>query len=97
MSRFERALEKLNLDDAVVADETYRALCNVIWRHSDGEEWTCSWRTAGAIVADLRRRGEDYLDYYCLGREGEISPRVASVLAEAGWTPHQYPVRTADE
>lgn len=40
------------------------------------------------MVADLRDRGEDYLDFYCTRacEEGTISDRVASAMAELGWT-----------
>jgi hypothetical protein len=32
--------------------------------------WTASWRGSGGIVADLRNKGEDYMDYYCSGMGG---------------------------
>jgi hypothetical protein len=31
-----------------------------------GETWSCSWRHAGGIVADMREQG-DYIDWYCSG------------------------------
>jgi hypothetical protein len=31
-----------------------------------GEEWSCSWRYAGGIVADMQQKG-DYIDWYCSG------------------------------
>ena len=30
------------------------------------ETWSCSWRYAGGIVADMQQKG-DYIDWYCSG------------------------------
>ena len=56
----------------VYAQNLYAALCNREWQENDLFEilrdrvWSCTWRTAGAIVADMRGEG-DYLDWYCSG------------------------------
>lgn len=79
--------------DRQLAVEIYCAMCNVAWRHEDGSRFSCSWRTAGGIVADLRNLGEDYLHFYCSGlsddeppvSEGDVTDRVAAALAERGW------------
>jgi hypothetical protein len=34
------------------------------------EYWSASWRGAGGIVADIRNKGEDYMNYYCSGMGG---------------------------
>lgn len=34
------------------------------------ELWSCSWRYAGGIVADIKNDGSNYLDYYCSGIGG---------------------------
>lgn len=65
------------------AQNLYAALCNMRWQPIDiwpilkNELWSCSWRHAGAIVADIRNRihtsgdgishAEDYMDWYCSG------------------------------
>jgi hypothetical protein len=36
------------------------------WQEMKGETWSCSWRHAGGIVADMREEG-DYIDWYCSG------------------------------
>ncbi len=37
----------------------YGALCNTVWRHrATGISWSCSWRHAGAIVANLHCQGD---------------------------------------
>jgi hypothetical protein len=54
------------------AQHIYAALCNIKWQKIDvmpilkDEWWSCSWRYAGGIVADMRQTG-DYLDWYCSG------------------------------
>jgi hypothetical protein len=54
----------------------YAAMCNMEWRKRDlwpemkEENWSCSWRHAGGIVADMREQG-DYIDWYCSGIGGQ--------------------------
>ena len=58
--------------DPAYAQNIYAALCNMRWQKIDvmpilkDEYWSCSWRYAGGIVADLRGEG-DYIDWYCSG------------------------------
>jgi hypothetical protein len=48
-------------------------LCNNEWYERDiwqmllGRRWSCSWRYAGGVVADIENTGGDYLDWYCSG------------------------------
>ncbi len=57
------------------AQNLYAALCNMEWRKRElwqelkEENWGCSWRYAGGIVADMRQEG-DYIDWYCSGMGG---------------------------
>jgi hypothetical protein len=57
------------------AQNIYAALCNQDWQRNavwpllKGQTWSCSWRYAGGIVADMREQG-DYMDYYCSGIRG---------------------------
>ena len=67
------------------AEDLYRAFCNTRW-FRNGKEWGCTWRGAGGIVADLRDRGEEYIDFYCSGGEGTVTTEVAGELAALGWT-----------
>ena len=59
-------------DSRVYAQHLYAAMCNNdfqkndVWPTLKGETWSCSWRHAGGIVADMREQG-DYLDWYCSG------------------------------
>ena len=56
----------------VYAQNLYAAMCNQefvkneVWPQLKGETWSCSWRYAGGIIADMRQQG-DYLDWYCSG------------------------------
>jgi hypothetical protein len=74
--------------DQSFADEMYCALCNTDWTHVDGTTWHRSWRYSAGLVATLRGRGEDYMDFYCTRacEEGTVSDRVASAMAELGWS-----------
>lgn len=57
------------------AQNIYAALCNQLWQKNDvwpllkGETWSCTWRYAGGIVADMVEKG-DYIDWYCSGIGG---------------------------
>lgn len=66
-------MAKIRADDRSYAQNLYAAWCNMQWCKRETwpilaeEYWTASWRGAGGIVADLRNKGEDYMDYYCTG------------------------------
>lgn len=57
------------------AQNLYSAFCNMRWCKRDTwpvlkeEYWSCSWRGAGGVIAELRREG-DYMDWYCSGMGG---------------------------
>lgn len=72
--------------DHQFASELYSALCNVEWKKNE-IHWSCSWRYAGGIVAELRQCGEDYIDFYCGGNEGTVTDRIGEQLLKLGWTP----------
>lgn len=100
MQSFESYLFE-NVDRRRAADvgfmcELYRALCNTAWVPVDMPLadrkklfWSCTWRTAGAIVADIRNHyfdcNENFLDYYCGGDEGVVSPQVREFCSQFGW------------
>jgi hypothetical protein len=58
------------------AQNLYAAMCNNTFQKMDNwcilsdQKWSCSWRYAGGIVADMKGEG-DYIDYYCSGIRGE--------------------------
>jgi hypothetical protein len=57
------------------AQNLYAALCNNEFLKLEvvpilkNETWSCSWRHAGGIVADMLKKG-DYIDWYCSGIRG---------------------------
>jgi hypothetical protein len=63
----------------------YSALCNTLWQHrTTGAPWRCSWRHAGAVVANLRCEGS-YLDWYCSTGEGFVDGQVLAEIVALGW------------
>jgi len=54
------------------AQNLYAAMCNMQFIKLDvvpilkDQRWSCSWRSAGGIVADMLGTG-DYIDWYCSG------------------------------
>ena len=48
--------------------------------------YSCSWRYAGELVSIIRNAGEDYLDFYCSGNEGDIYTVFADDMESIGWT-----------
>jgi len=53
--------------------------------------WSCSWRFAGGIIAHIRHVNynttEGYMDFYCSGNEGTVSPLVGDCFKRLGWNP----------
>lgn len=86
------------------AQNIYAALCNNGFTKLDvipllkEEEWSCSWRYAGGIVAHMRQEG-DYIDWYCSGirdldspdngsvPEGKITKEIREDFKRLGWIP----------
>jgi hypothetical protein len=76
----------------------YAALCNNLFYKND-EEWSCSWRYAGGIVADLNETG-DYMDWYCSGIcanettgyvvEGDVTSEISNDMLNLGWHHKPY-------
>lgn len=95
------------------AQNLYAALCNMRWQPIEvfpilaDEFWSCTWRSAGGIVADLRASDEDYMDYYCSGigggfspedeikagyvSEGQVTEEIREDLLKLGWQPSEWP------
>jgi hypothetical protein len=64
--------------DDVYAQHLYASMCNNeftkndVWPILTEKKWSCSWRHAGGIIADMQEKG-DYIDWYCSGiRDAQI-------------------------
>jgi hypothetical protein len=68
------------------AQNIYAALCNQDWQKNEvwpllkGNTYSCSWRYAGGIVADMREEG-DYINWYCSGIKGGASEDELAVMS----------------
>lgn len=101
-------LDKVRTSDRY-AQNLYAALCNMSWQRLDvmpilrDQQWGCSWRYAGGIIADMREQG-DYIDWYCSGigeglgngdadgtrgyvPEGVVTEEIEQDLKQLGWQP----------
>jgi hypothetical protein len=87
------------------AQNLYAALCNNefqpqdVWMVLKDDRWSCTWRHAASIIADIRG-DSDYMDWYCSGMgfwttndvavgyvpEGMVSSEVREDLSRLGWT-----------
>jgi len=69
-------LEKVRASKSY-AQNLYAAMCNREFQKLavvpilKEERWSCSWRHAGGIIADMRQEG-DYIDWYCSGIRDEL-------------------------
>ena len=101
-------LEKTKESDTY-AQNLYAAMCNVDWVRNEAwpilkdQRWSCSWRHAGGIIADMQEKG-DYIDWYCSGigdglgngdsdgvkkyvGEGVVTAEIKADLKKLGWFP----------
>ncbi len=64
-------LDKVRASESY-AQNLYAVMCNNDFQKNEfmpklaGRTWSCSWRYAGGIIADMREQG-DYIDWYCSG------------------------------
>lgn len=60
------------LKDEIIACAAYQSFCNEVYINDERERFSCSWRYAGGLIAELRNEGEDYIDYYIDFVKGEL-------------------------
>jgi len=98
------------VENETYAQNLYAAMCNnvfqpnQVWSRLRDEYWSCSWRSAGGIIAELRGHG-DYIDWYCSGiigdskadsfqgfvSESTVTDEIRQDLFAIGWTVEPYP------
>jgi hypothetical protein len=99
------------IDSDTYAQNLYAAICNNLFQKNDvwpriaDLYWSCTWRSAGGIIADIRNQG-DYMDWYCSGRiapsnqnsnndsyvgESFVTDEIRQDLFAIGWTVQPYP------
>jgi len=77
------------------AQNLYAAMCNrdfqknAVWPQLKDQTWSCSWRYAGGIVADMRGEG-DYIDWYCSGIRGEMGDEEFQNMDKAAQEQYLY-------
>lgn len=78
-------------EDRGCAVELASSMCNVLWSSSQFDDDTCAvsftFRVACGIVARMRDKGEDYLDYYFEIKEGVVSDRIKLLMSEIEYYP----------
>lgn len=79
-------LEKVRKSNAY-AQNLYAAMCNNDFQKNEfmprlaGKTWSCSWRYAGGIIADMKQEG-DYIDWYCSGIKNDAPVLLDEQFAE---------------
>lgn len=101
-------LDKVRSSDTY-AQNLYAAMCNNeftkndVWPILQDDSWSCSWRYAGGIIADMREEG-DYIDWYCSGigagygenhvagyvPESDVTDEIREDLLKLGWIVREY-------
>jgi hypothetical protein len=92
-------IDKARASD-VYAQNLYAAMCNRDFRKIEimpilkDSVWSCSWRYAGGIIADMRGEG-DYINWYCSGiresydggyvHESVVTQEIDDDLHKLGW------------
>jgi hypothetical protein len=87
-------VDKVRTSDSY-AQNLYAALCNNAFQKLEvlpvlkDEVWSCSWRYAGGVVADIRCEG-DYMDWYCSGIHGDPKEIDYAAAEAQGFNPVKY-------
>lgn len=90
------------------AQNLYAAICNMRWQPNElwpilkNDLWSCSWRAAGRIVADIRNSlkltddagniiYEDYIHWYCSGMVADYNDDgVRDSVQTSGFVPEGF-------
>jgi len=73
------------INDLEFSRKVYANLCNLVWYdYIDDFLITESWRNSGAFVAEIRSKGESYMDFYCWGKEGIVDDEIKEFFNNNG-------------
>lgn len=87
-------LDKVRSNE-IYSQNLYAALCNNDFFNQDlvlilkEKYWTCSWRSAGGIISNMRQEG-DYIDWYCSGIRNDNYQEDSDVPFQHGYVPEGY-------
>jgi hypothetical protein len=90
--RYSKYISDKCKESEIYSQNLYAALCNNEFSKQD-KIWSCSWRSAGGIVSNLREEG-DYINWYCSGigsdvpflPESVVSDEIRKDIEDLGWT-----------
>ena len=90
--RYSKYISDKCKESEIYSQNLYAALCNNEFSKQD-KTWSCSWRSAGGIVANLREEG-DYINWYCSGigndphyvAESVVTEEIRQDIENLGWT-----------
>jgi hypothetical protein len=87
-------VDKVRASDSY-SQNLYAALCNNAFQKLDvmpvlrDEVWSCTWRYAGGVIADIRCEGS-YMDWYCSGIRGDPKEIDYESAAKQGFELQKY-------
>jgi len=78
-------IDSNKMSDITFANKVYANLCNLVWYdYINDEVISESWRGAGGFVAGIRNIGENYMDFYCSGNEGQVDKEIEDLFNANG-------------
>ena len=90
MRDFEEDIEFLFINEIKSSDDfcedLWSSMANVEWLNKDGSEFSCTFRYAGGLIADIREEGS-YMDWYCSGEYATVSEEIENKMKSIGWAP----------
>ncbi len=78
--------DKICNDDKFAA-QIWAALTNVTWKRvkSNRVQFWLTFREAGALIAEVRDKGETYINWYMSEEPGVVTNEIRNGLASKGW------------
>ena len=61
------------------------------WVKKGFDEYSCTFRYAGGLIAEIRGEG-NCMDWYCSYQDGVVSEEIEKALGSLGWTYREYEI-----